>query len=264
LQQLDLLVVQELFMTETAKYAHVVLPGASFLEKNGTFTNGERRIQRVQRVVQPIGETKPDGVILSEMMNRLGYPQAPYSAKGMLEEISQIVPFFAGVKWDELGKNGKQWPVKPDGTDTPMLHIGEFKRGKGKFVFKDFVETAEILDHHADYPFILTTNRVLEQYNVGTMTRRTPNVQIFTEDVLWINPADAKAKGIQNGDFVKVESPRGECRVKAHVTEDVKPGILSTTFHFPELEVNNVTSSVSDEIAHCPEYKVVSVRVSRG
>jgi formate dehydrogenase major subunit len=263
LQSLDLLVVQEIFMTETAKYAHVVLPGASFLEKEGTFTNGERRIQRVQRVVEPVGESKPDGVILSEMMNRLGYPQQPYTAKGMLEEISQIVPFFAGVRWDELGTQGKQWPVAPDGTDTKILHQDTFKRGKGRFVFREFVETAEILDHHADYPFILTTNRVLEQYNVGTMTRRTPNVQIFTEDVLWINPADARSKGIGDGDLVRIESARGECRVKALVTDDVKPGILSTTFHFPELMVNNVTSGVSDEIAHCPEYKVVSVRIHR-
>ncbi len=263
LKALDLLVVQEIFMTETAKYAHVVLPGSSFLEKEGTFTNGERRIQKVQKVVEPIGESKPDGVILVEMMNRLGYAQAPYTAKGMLEEISQIVPFFAGVKWDELGKQGKQWPVAADGKGTPLLHVGEFKRGKGKFVFTDFAETSEILDHSEAYPYILTTNRVLEQYNVGTMTRRTPNVKIFTEDVIMINPEDAMEKGIAEGDLVRIESPRGECRVKAKITDEVKPGILSTTFHFPELMVNNVTSSVTDSIAHCPEYKVVSVRVSK-
>ncbi|MBI1224669.1 MAG: formate dehydrogenase subunit alpha [Bacteroidetes bacterium] len=264
LGSLELLVVQEIFMTETAKFADVLLPGASFLEKEGTFTNGERRIQRVQKVVEPIGESKPDGVIFSEMMNRLGYPQQPYTAKGMLEEISQIVPFFAGVRWDELGEQGKQWPVAPDGTDTKILHQGTFKRGKGNFVFREFIETAEILDHHADYPFILTTNRVLEQYNSGTMTRRTPNAKIVTEDLLWINPADAKQKGIAEGDLVRIESPRGECRVRAMVTDDVKPGILSTTFHFPELEVNNVTSGVLDDIANCPEYKVVSVRIAKG
>jgi formate dehydrogenase major subunit len=263
LQALDLLVVQEIFMTETAKYAHVVLPGASFLEKEGTFTNGERRIQRVQRVVEPAGESKPDGVILVEIMNRLGYPQKPYTAKGMLEEISQIVPFFAGVRWEELGKQGKQWPVAPDGTDTKILHTETFKRGKGRFVFREYVETAEILDYGAAYPYILTTNRVLEQYNAGTMTRRTPNVEIVSEDVLWIHPQDARAKGIADGDLVRIESARGECRVRAKITDDVKPGILSTTFHFPELMVNNVTSGISDEIAHCPEYKVVSVRISK-
>ena len=263
LSSLELLVVQEIFMTETAKYAHVVLPGASFLEKEGTFTNGERRIQRVQKVVEPIGECKPDGQILVEMMNRLGYPQQPYTAKGMLEEISQIVPFFAGVRWDELGDNGKQWPVAPDGTDTKILHIDTFKRGKGRFVFREYVETREILDYAQDYPYILTTNRVLEQYNAGTMTRRTPNVQIVYEDVLLINPKDAKAKRISDGDWVRIESARGECKVKAQLTDEVKPGILSTTFHFPELMVNNVTSDVHDSIANCPEYKVVSVRIER-
>lgn len=263
LSSLDLLVVQEIFMTETAKYAHVVLPGTSFLEKEGTFTNGERRIQAVRQVVKPVGESRPDGEILVEMMNRMGYPQAPYAAKNMLEEISQIVPFFAGVKWEELGKQGKQWPVAPDGKDTPLLHVDSFKRGKGKFVFREFVETSEILDHAQEYPYILTTNRVLEQYNVGTMTRRTPNVKIFSEDVLIINPHDAAKNGIAEGDFVRIESPRGACKVKALVSDEVKPGILSTTFHFPELMVNNVTSSVSDSIAHCPEYKVVSVRIQR-
>jgi formate dehydrogenase major subunit len=263
LASLELLVVQEIFMTETAKYAHVVLPGASFLEKEGTFTNGERRIQRVQQVVEPVGEAKSDGQILVEMMNRLGYPQRPYTAKGMLEEISQIVPFFAGVRWDELGDNGKQWPVAPDGTDTKILHIDTFKRGKGKFVFREYVETREILDYAQDYPFILTTNRVLEQYNAGTMTRRTPNVDIVSEDLLLIHPKDAAKKGISNGDFVRIESARGECKVKAYISDEVKQGILSTTFHFPELMVNNVTSDVHDSIANCPEYKVVSVRIER-
>lgn len=261
LSALDLLVVQEIFMTETAKLAHVVLPGASFLEKEGTFTNGERRIQRVQQVIEPVGDSKPDGQIIVEMMNRLGYPQKPYTAKGMLEEISQIVPFFAGVTWENLGTQGKQWPVLPGGQDTPLLHIDTFKRGKGKFVFREFVETREILDYAQDYPFILTTNRVLEQYNAGTMTRRTPNIDIVHEDVLLIHPQDAEQQGISAGDWVKIQSARGECRVKARLTDEVKPGILSTTFHFPELMVNNVTSDVHDSIANCPEYKVVSVRI---
>jgi formate dehydrogenase major subunit len=261
LSSLDLLVVQEIFMTETAKLAHVVLPGASFLEKEGTFTNGERRIQKVQQVIEPVGDSKPDGQIIVEMMNRLGYPQKPYTAKGMLEEISQIVPFFAGVTWENLGTRGKQWPVLPGGQDTPLLHIDTFKRGKGQFVFREFVETREILDYAQDYPFILTTNRVLEQYNAGTMTRRTPNIDIVHEDVLLIHPQDAEEQGISAGDWVKIQSARGECRVKARLTDEVKPGILSTTFHFPELMVNNVTSDVHDSIANCPEYKVVSVRI---
>ena len=263
LKKLDLLIVQEIFPTMTTPFADVILPGASFLEKNGTFTNGERRIQRVQKVVEPIGNSKPDGQIYVEMMNRLGYPQAPYTAKGMLEEISQIVPFFAGVKWDELGGQGKQWPVAPDGTGTQVLHAESFKRGKGNFVFQDFVETSEILDHQSDYPMILTTNRNLEHYNAGTMTRRTANVELVTEDLLLLHRKDARKHGIEEGDMVRVESPRGHVDIKAHISRNVKPGIVSTTFHFPDLLVNNVTGDVHDDIANCPEYKVVSVRIGR-
>ncbi|MFQ5445876.1 MAG: formate dehydrogenase subunit alpha [Saprospiraceae bacterium] len=263
LKALDLLIVQEIFPTMTTEFADVILPGASFLEKEGTFTNGERRIQRVQKMVEPIGESKPDGQIFVEMMNRLGYPQKPYTAKGMLEEISQIVPFFAGVEWDELGEQGKQWPVAPDGTGTQVLHTETFKRGKGKFVFKDFVETHEILDHQAEFPLILTTNRNLEHYNAGTMTRRTANVEIVTEDVLLLHRKDARKHGIQEGDMVRVESARGHVDIRAHISGDVKPGVVSTTFHFPELLVNNVTGDVHDEIANCPEYKVVAVRIAK-
>ncbi|HMQ63856.1 MAG TPA: formate dehydrogenase subunit alpha, partial [Flavilitoribacter sp.] len=262
LEALDFLVVQELFMTETSKYADVILPGASFLEKEGTFTNGERRVQRVNRVVEPIGESKPDGQILVEIMNRMGYPQRPYTAKGMLEEISAIVPFFAGIRWDELGEQGKQWPVTPEGKDTKILHTETFKRGKGRLVFRDFMETPE-LDHAEEYPFILTTNRVLEHYNSGTMTRRTNNARIVTEDLLLINPEDARKNGIREGEMVRLISPRGQVPSKAHITDEVKPGILSTTFHFPELMVNNVTSDIHDTEANCPEYKVVSVRIEK-
>jgi formate dehydrogenase major subunit len=263
LAALQLLVVQEIFETETTTHAHVVLPAASFLEKEGTFTNGERRIQKVQKVVDPIGESKPDGQIYVEMMNRLGYHQKPYTAKGMLEEISQIVPFFAGVTWDNLGKNGKQWPVAPDGTGTQILHGETFKRGKGKFVFREFIETNEILDHQQDFPYILTTNRNLEHYNAGTMTRRTANAKIVSEDVLLINPVDAATIAVKAGDLVRVESARGHVDVKAKVTDEVKPGILSTTFHFPEVLLNLVTGDVHDDIANCPEYKVVSVRIGK-
>ncbi len=263
LKSLDLLIVQELFMTETAKYAHVVLPGASFLEKEGTFTNGERRIQKVQKVVEPIGESKSDGQIVVDIMNRMGYKQADYTGKEVLSEVSKIVPFFEGVKWDELGDNGKQWPVLADGTDTKILHTNEFKRGKGKFVFKEYVETPEIIEYSEEYPYILTTNRVLEHYNAGTMTRRTGNSKIITEDILMINPSDAKEHGIETNDMVEIESPRGKVSIRASVTNEVKSGILSTTFHFPELMLNIVTSDISDEIAKCPEYKVVSVRMKK-
>jgi formate dehydrogenase major subunit len=266
LGNLELLVVQELFMSETCKSAHVVLPGASFLEKSGTFTNGERRIQRVNKVVEPLEGTKSDGQIIVDIMNRMGYKQSDYNPDLLLREISQIVPFFAGVKWDELGDNGKQWPVAPGGSDTEILHTETFKRGLGKFQFDEFRETRERVAWEKDYPYILTTNRELEHYNAGTMTRRTRNAKILTEDVLLIHPDDAAKHFISEGDMVCLESPRGKVDVKARLTDQVRPGVLSTTFHFPEVMLNLVTSDERDSDALCPEYKVVSVRIrkSRG
>ncbi len=264
MEHLELLVVQELFMTETAKYATVILPGASFLEKSGTFTNGERRIQKVQQVVEPLPGTKTDGQILVDIMNKMGYTQAPYDANEMLKEISQIVPFFAGVKWDELGENGKQWPVKADGKGTEILHLdGAFNRGKGKFHYFDWKESGEIGKNGEEYPYIITTNRELEHYNSGTMTRRTNNVKILTEDVLLIHPNDAAKNLIKDGEFVCVESPRGKVDIKAKVSDEVREGILSTTFHFPELMLNIITSDEHDSEALCPEYKVVSVKIRK-
>lgn len=263
MQNLDLLVVQEIFLTETCKYAHVVLPASSFLEKSGTFTNGERRIQRVQKVVEPIEGTKPDGQIMTDIMNHMGYAQGDYSPEKVLAEIARIVPFFAGVKWEELGDNGKQWPVLPDGSDTEILHLETFKRGLGKFHYADYKETEETRKNSGDYPYIITTNRELEHYNAGTMTRRTNNVKILTEDILMIHPDDAAKHFIENGDMVCVESPRGKVDIKARITDEVKPGILSTTFHFPEVLLNLITSSERDSEALCPEYKVVAVRIRK-
>jgi formate dehydrogenase major subunit len=263
LESTDLVIVQELFMTETAKYADVILPGASFLEKSGTFTNGERRVQAVRQVVEPIEGTKPDGQIIVDIMNRMGYEQPDYTPDGMLEEISQIVPFFAGIRWDRLGNNGLQWPVSPDGKDTQILHKEEFKRGKGYFEFNPWEETQELTSHAKDYPYILTTNRELEHYNCGAMTRRTDNAKILKDDYLLIHPDDANDHLIQEGDYVCLESPRGKVDVKAKITEDVKQGILSTTFHFPEIMINNITGDVHDSEAMCPEYKVVAVRIRK-
>ncbi|MDZ4751426.1 MAG: formate dehydrogenase subunit alpha [Flavobacteriales bacterium] len=263
LKNLELLVVQEIFMSPTAELADVVLPAASFLEKSGTFTNGERRIQRVNAVVAPLEGTKSDGQIMCDIMNRMGTETPDYDPKWILEEIARIVPFFEGVKWDELGKNGKQWPVKADGTDTKILHTEDFKRGKGKFWTASYKETPERTDYKKDYPYIVTTNRELEHYNCGTMTRRTGNVDILTEDVLLICAEDASKNGIADGDMVCVESPRGKVDIKAKITDQVKSGILSTTFHFPEMMLNLITSSISDTDAMCPEYKVVSARIRK-
>lgn len=265
LNALDLLVVQELFLTETAKMADVVFPGASFLEKNGTFTNGERRIQKVQEVVKPLKGTKVDGQIIIDMMKRFGFEQKDYDASEVLEEISQIVPFFKGVRWDNLGTSGKQWPVVDGGKDTKILHVEKFNTedGKANFSFFDFEETREISDYSDQYPFILTTNRLLEHYNCGAMTRRTGNGEIVVEDTIMINKQDADVLGIQTQDWVKIRSPRGEINLKASVTDEVKPGILSTTFHFDDTLVNILTSDVHDSDALCPEFKVCSVDIEK-
>lgn len=263
MKNLELLVVQEIFMTETCQYAHVILPAATFFEKSGTFTNGERRIQRVQKVVEPIAGTKSDGDIMVDILNKMGYPQPPYDPDTMLQEISKIVPFFAGVTWDNLAENGKQWPVLPDGSDTEILHIDKFKRGLGKFHYFDWKESEELVKNGKQYPYIVTTNRELEHYNAGTMTRRTGNVDILTEDVILIHPDDAATHFIEEGDMVCVESPRGKVDIKARLTDEVKPGVLSTTFHFPELTLNIITSSERDSEAMCPEYKIVAVNIRK-
>ena len=259
---LDLLIVQELFMSETCSMADVVLPAASFLEKNGTFTNGERRVQRVNAAIDPLPGTKADGQIVCELMQRMGYEQQDYDPALLLQEIAQVVPFFAGVTWENLGNNGKQWPVSADGSDSKILHQEQFKQGKGQFRFYAFQESPEILQHSAAYPYILTTSRRLEHYNCGSMTRRTPNRELLDHDVLLINPADAQREGISDGEKARIESANGEARLQVQISDEVKPGILFTTFHFPEIAINHLTSSIFDQESMTPEYKVVAVRLS--
>lgn len=263
LNSLEFLVVQELFMTPTAQFANVVLPASSFFEKSGTFTNGERRVQRVNAAIPPLAGTKSDGQIIVDIMNRMGVPQPDYTADGVLAEVAKVVPFFKGATWEGLGDNGKQWPIKEGCEGTEILHVDTFKRGLGKFHFFRFQESKEIERNHAKFPLILTTGRLLEHYNCGTMTRRTGNARIVSRDELAINPADAEKKGIETGDLVRVHSARGEIRLAAKVSDEVKPGILYTTFHFPEVLVNTVTSSECDEDTMCPEYKVVAVDVEK-
>jgi formate dehydrogenase major subunit len=268
LDSLELLVVQELFMTETAKMADVVLPASSFFEKSGTFTNGERRVQAVNQVIEALPGTKPDGQIVVDIMNKMGEKlghahQKDYHPDWVLDEISQIVPFFAGISWHRLGENGMQWPVAKDGTQTTIMHTDEFTLGKGQFHFHDFHESNEIIKHSQKFPYILTTNRKLEHYNCGAMTRRTSNVELLTEDVILINPEDAQNNFINQNDSVCVISDRGKIDIKAHITDEVKPGVMSTTFHFPEIMVNNLTSDEHDAEAMCPEYKVVAVNIRK-
>ncbi|MBV1887923.1 MAG: formate dehydrogenase subunit alpha [Urechidicola sp.] len=266
-EKLDLIVVQELFMTATTEMADVVLPASSYFEKNGTFTNGERRVQRVNKVVEPIGNTKPDGQIIIDVMSRLGYDQPTgltYDAANVIEEIADVIPFMKGLSWDRLGDNGLQWPIKEDGTDTPMLHIdGAFKKGIGTFHNFDFEETPEIVEHGTKYPFILTTGRELEHYNSGTMTRRTDNQTILSKDVLEVHPKDALKKGIKDNETVLIFSDRGSVKIPIKYSKNVKKGILRTTFHQPEVFINLITGSVGDKETMTPEYKVVAVDFKR-
>jgi len=263
LKNLDLLIVQEIFYSETAKLADVVLPGSSFLEKSGTFTNGERRIQKVNAAVKPLEGCKTDGQIVVEMMRALGYQQADYDAAEVLKEVADVVPFFKGVTWDGLGSQGLQWPVNENGEDTKILHQNGFTRGKGKFHYFDFEESKEIVKHQHKYPFILTTSRELQHYNAATMTRRTANNELLNKDIIMVNPKDAAAKKLKTGDFAKITSNRGEVTLEIEITKKVKPGIIRTTFHFPDALVNMVTSAETDEETKCPEYKVVAVELEK-
>ncbi len=263
MESIDLLVVQDIFMSETAKYATVVLPGTTFLEKNGTFTNTERRIQKVNQVAKPFPGSKPDGVIITEMMQRLGYKQLLYNADEVLAEIADVVSFFKGVTRKRLGKFGLQWPVKEDGTDTKILHKETFKLGKGKIKYFDWKETNELIKNKKEFPLILTTSRVLQHYNAATMTRRTDNLKIVNKDILLVNPKDSKERNLNTGDIARLYSARGEVNLTVEVTDKVKKGIVFTTFHFPEHMVNMVTGHGKDEETMCAEYKVSAVQVQK-
>ena len=263
MESLDLLVVQEIFMSETAKLADVVLPGTTFLEKDGTFTNTERRVQRVNRAAEPLPGTKPDGVIVTDMMQKLGYDQPTYDADQVLAEVADVVPFFKGITRERLGKLGLQWPVKEDGTDTKILHEKEFKLGKGRLKSFHWQESTELKNNKKEYPLILTTSRVLQHYNAATMTRRTKNLKIVDEDILLVHPNDAKTRELSSGDIARLYSGRGEVSLKVEVTDKVKEGIVFTTFHFPEHMVNMVTGDGKDEETKCAEYKVSAVNVQK-
>ncbi len=263
LKNLDLLIVQEIFLSETAKLADVVLPGTSFLEKSGTFTNGERRVQKVQAAVPPLEGTKVDGQIIVDIMNRMGYQQPDYDATDLLQEVAGVVPFLTGASRENLGENGKQWPIAAGGMDTQILHKDRFNRGKGRFHFFDWQESGELESNGEQFPLILTTSRVLQHYNAATMTRRTDNEKIVSEDTLLINEKDAGPRGIETGDQARLYSSRGETFLTIEVSGKVKPGVVFTTFHFPEHMVNNVSSNFADEETMCPEYKVIAVDVER-
>ncbi|HZG18694.1 MAG TPA: formate dehydrogenase subunit alpha [Herbaspirillum sp.] len=260
LQAMECIVVQDLFLNETAKYAHVFLPGSSFLEKDGTFTNAERRISRVRKVM-PAKAGKSDWEVTVALAEALGYPMPYNHPSEIMDEIAALTPSFHGVSYDKLDKLGSiQWPCNeaaPEG--TPIMHVGSFIRGKGKFINTQYFATDEKVTQR--YPLILTTGRILSQYNVGAQTRRTENSQWHSEDRLEIHPHDAEDRGIREGDWVGVESRAGQTVLRATVTENVQPGVVYTTFHFPESGANVITTDNSDWATNCPEYKVTAVQV---
>ena len=260
LSSMECIVVQDLFLNETAKYAHVFLPGSSFLEKDGTFTNAERRISRVSKVM-PAKAGYSDWEVTQLLANALGYKMHYNHPSEIMDEIASLTPTFTGVSFKKIEQLGSvQWPCNdqaPNG--TPIMHIDKFVRGKGKFFITKYVPTDEKVTRK--FPLILTTGRILSQYNVGAQTRRTENVQWHTEDRLEIHPHDAEERGIQHDAWVGISSRAGETVLRATVTENVQPGVVYTTFHYPESGANVITTDNSDWATNCPEFKVTAVQV---
>ncbi|MBC6460868.1 formate dehydrogenase subunit alpha, partial [Actinomadura sp. HBU206391] len=260
LEALELVVVQDLFLNETAKFAHVLLPGTSFLEKDGTFTNAERRINRVRPVMAP-KTGKHEWQIVCEVAQAMGYDMHYDHPREIMEEIAATTPTFAGVSFDKLDKLGSvQWPCNENAPEgTPIMHVGQFVRGMGQFVQTTFVPTEERSTRK--FPLILTTGRILSQYNVGAQTRRTANVVWHPEDLLEIHPHDAEVRGIDDGDMVSLASRVGETTLRARIVDRMPVGVVYTTFHHPVTGANVVTTENSDWATNCPEYKVTAVQV---
>jgi formate dehydrogenase major subunit len=260
LASMECVVVQDLFLNETASYAHVFLPGASFLEKDGTFTNAERRISRVRKALEPAGGMG-DWEATVALSNAMGYPMHYNHPSEIMDEIARLTPTFAGVSFDKIDKLGSiQWPCNdkaPEG--TPVMHIGGFVRGKGRFMITEFVPTDERTT--GKFPLILTTGRILSQYNVGAQTRRTDNNVWHDMDVLEIHPSDAENRGIKEGDLVSLASRAGDITLPARISERMQPGVVYTTFHHAMTGANVVTTEFSDWATNCPEYKVTAVQV---
>lgn len=260
LESMDLVVVQDLFLNETSKFAHVFLPGTSFLEKDGTFTNAERRINRVRPVMAP-RNGKQEWQIVCEIAQAMGYDLHYDNAAQIMDEIAQITPTFKGVSFAMLDQVGSvQWPCNDAApTGTPIMHIDNFVRGQGQFMETPFVPTEE--RSNRKFPLLLTTGRILSQYNVGAQTRRTKNTTWHTEDLLEIHEADAAMRGIVDGQKIAITSRIGETILTAHVTQRVPAGVVHTTFHHPQSGANVITTEFSDWATNCPEYKVTAVEI---
>ena len=261
LAAMECVIVHDLFLNETANYAHIFLPGSTFLEKDGTFTNAERRIQPVRKVMEP-ANGYADWEVTQLLANAIGLNWTYTHPSQILDEIARLTPSFAGVSWERLQNEGSlQWPVNeknPNG--SPIMHVDGFVRGKGRFVVTDYVPTDEKTGPR--FPLLLTTGRILSQYNVGAQTRRTANTAWHPEDLLEIHPVDAENRGVKDGDWVKLASRTGETTLRATVTDRVAPGVVYTTFHHPATQANVVTTEYSDWATNCPEYKVTAVQIT--
>jgi formate dehydrogenase major subunit len=262
LSNLDFLVVQEIFENETSRFADVVLPAAAFLEKSGTFTNAERRIQLVSKAAEPPGGAKTDLEIFGLVSAALGH-ELPYEGpEDVMAELAETTPHFAGVTYERLGRSGLQWPVVADGTDSPMLYGERFEQPDGRARMAALPYLAPGDEASEEFPLILVTGRRLEHYNVGTMTRRTGNLELMDHDWLELHPDDAATAGIGDGELVRVCSRNGEIALIARLTERIDPGHVFTAFHFPEVRTNLLVGPSADVNTSCPEYKVIAVSVA--
>ncbi|MGR9013906.1 MAG: formate dehydrogenase subunit alpha [Gammaproteobacteria bacterium] len=264
LRAMECVIVQDIFLNETAKFAHVFFPGSSFLEKNGTFTNAERRISPVRKVMSPLAGYQ-DWEVTQMLANAMGFPMNYNHPSEIMDEIARLTPSFAGVSYEKIDRLGSiQWPCNNEAPEgTPIMHTDHFLRdnGKGLFMLTEFVPTTERTN--AKFPLILTTGRILSQYNVGAQTRRTENVAWHAEDRLEIHPHDAEDRGVKTGDWVGIKSRAGETVLRALVSDRVQPGVVYTTFHFPESGANVITTDNSDWATNCPEYKVTAVQITK-
>lgn len=263
LKKLDFLVVQDIFLSETAEFADVVLPGASFAEKDGTFTSTERRVQRIRKAVEPPGEARADWEIIIDLANRLGANWAYQSPREIMDEINELVPIYAGITYDRLERNGLQWACfHPEHPGTRCLHEDEFVRGKGLFVPVEYFPPSEVQDE--DYPFLLIIGRSLFQYHSGTMSRRSKGLNfLFPKGYVEINFFDAEEIGLSEGDVIEIENPRGKIRAEVKLSHKVPPKMLFSTFHFKEIPVNVLTSPELDEKSGIPELKGTPVKIKK-
>jgi predicted molibdopterin-dependent oxidoreductase YjgC len=257
-------VVQDIFLSETARIADVVLPGASFAEKEGTFTNTERRVQRVRKAIELVGDSRPDWLIICQLARRLGAKGFDFTDPAqVMEEISALTPIYGGISYERLESGGLQWPCPtPEHPGTKILHTQQFTRGRGQFIPLKYQPPAELPDD--TYPLTLTTGRSLFHWHTGTVSRKVKGLNAFMgEGLVEINPEDARTLSISDGETVRVSSRRGEITVKARVTEVSTPGVVFMTFHFAESPANVLTNPAADPVSKIPEYKVCAVRIDK-